>query len=167
MTGTLDPATLPAGVAAVLGRLGDSVRLHGHPRWRTTEELRPGLESQGFDAQAMLKTLAFQAPAGIALVTLRMLDKVDYAAVARALGVPRSALGLLDGATLQSQLGMEPGAVCPFAERSDVRLLLDARALANTTIYCGSGTLSCTVEIASHALRAIRGAEVGAFSKVA
>ena len=34
-------------------------------------------------------------------------------------------------------------------------------------VYCGSGTLSCTVEIASHALRAIRGAEVGAFSKVA
>jgi prolyl-tRNA editing enzyme YbaK/EbsC (Cys-tRNA(Pro) deacylase) len=167
MTALANSDAVPAPVAAVIGRLGFAARFHSHPRWQTTEELRPYLESHGFDAQAMLKTLAFKTPAGLGLVTLRMLDKVDYGAVARALGVSRAALGLLAGDELLQRLHMEPGAVCPFAEGEGIRLLLDERALARELIYCGSGVLSCTVEIASAALRAIAGAQAGTFAKPA
>ncbi len=114
----------------------------------------------------MLKTLAFKTPAGLALVTLRMLDKVDYGAVARALGVSRAGMGMLDGGEMRERLHMEPGAVCPFvAVGEGIRLLLDDTALAPETIYCGSGVLSCTVEIASAGLRGIVGAGVGRFAK--
>jgi prolyl-tRNA editing enzyme YbaK/EbsC (Cys-tRNA(Pro) deacylase) len=165
MTQLVADHVLPAPVAAVLRGLGFPVRLHGHPRLATTEELRPYLESHGFDAAAMLKTLAFTTPAGLGLVTLRMLDKVDYGAVAKALGVSRAGLAMLGNDAVQERLQMEPGAVCPFAQGEGIRLLLDEPALAPERIYCGSGVLSCTVEIASQALRAIPGAAIGRFSK--
>lgn len=165
MTQTVTDAILPTPIAAMLRGLGFAARLHGHPRLATTEELRPYLESHGFDATVMLKTLAFATPAGLGLVTLRMLDKVDYGAVARALGVSRAGLAMLGGDDLQQRLQMEPGAVCPFAQGEGVRVLLDEPALAPERIYCGSGVLSCTVEIASQALRAIPGAVTGRFSK--
>lgn len=165
MTDILHADVLPAAMAAVIRTLGFPARFHGHPRLASTEELRPYLESHGFDAQAMLKTLAFQTPAGVGLVMLRMLDKVDYAAVARALGVPRAGLRMLSGEGLQQRLQMEPGAVCPFVHAPDVRVLLDARGLVPEVIYCGSGVLCCTVEIASAALRHVPGAVVGQFAR--
>jgi prolyl-tRNA editing enzyme YbaK/EbsC (Cys-tRNA(Pro) deacylase) len=165
MTEPVTDAAVPPGVAAVIRGLPFPAKFHGHPRLATTEELRPYLESHGFDAQVMLKTLAFEIPGGLGLVTLRMLDKVDYGAVGRALGTSRAHMAMLGGEDLMQRLGMEPGAVCPFAQGAGIQLLLDERALATEMIYCGSGVLSCTVEIASAGLRAIPGAKAGAFSK--
>lgn len=166
MTQPTTAEAVPPAIARVIARLDAAARFHAHPRLATTEALRPYLESHGFDAAAMLKTLAFATPTGLALVTLRMLDRLDYGAVARALGVSRARMQVLDGDTLQQQLHMEPGAVCPFVEVGEgLRLLLDAVALQPERIYCGSGVLSCTVELPAAALRALPGAVVGSFSK--
>lgn len=166
MTQATSAEAVPPAIARVIAGLGHPVRFHAHPRLATTEELRPYLESHGFDATAMLKTLAFATPSGLALVTLRMLDRLDYGAAARALGVSRARLQVLDGDTLQRRLHMEPGAVCPFAPVGEgLQLLLDETALQRERIYCGSGVLSCTVELPAAALRALPGAVVGAFAK--
>jgi prolyl-tRNA editing enzyme YbaK/EbsC (Cys-tRNA(Pro) deacylase) len=159
---------LPGAIASLIASLGAPAKFHAHPALATTEELRPYLESHGFDSQVMLKTLAFKSPSGaLGLVTLRMLDKVDYGAVARALGMQRSSMAMLGCDELMQRLQMQPGAVCPFCAQPDVQLLLDERGLSAETIYCGSGVLTCTVEIGSASLRAIPGARVGNYSKTA
>ena len=131
--------------AAVLSRAGVSYRLHEHPPARTASELH----LTGLDVDTSAKTLAFALPDGrFVLAAIPGRGRLRYGDLARAAGVPRSALRPMQAAELRD-LGMEPGGVTPICDDPRVVLVLDRSLLGHPVLYCGSGSPEVTVELAA------------------
>ncbi|MGC3993454.1 MAG: YbaK/EbsC family protein [Propionicimonas sp.] len=130
--------------AAALARAGVPFRLHEHPPARTEAELH----LTGLDVATSAKTLAFALPDGrFALAAIPGRARLRYGNLARALGVPRSALRPMGPEELR-ELGMEPGGVSPACDDSRVVRVVDSSLLAHPVVYCGSGSPSVSVEVA-------------------
>jgi Cys-tRNA(Pro)/Cys-tRNA(Cys) deacylase len=118
-----------------------------------------------FDAQSMVKSLAFQfAPGSHVIVGMRASDRVDYKKVADAVGVRRSDLRMADADEVSRVLDMQPGGITPLPV-SGATVLLD-RAVADLgTIFCGTGRNDTTLQISSVDLIRVAGARLGDFVK--
>lgn len=131
--------------ATVLADAGVPYRLHEHPPARTEAELH----LTGLDVDTSAKTLAFTLPDGrLVLAAIPGRARLRYGNLARALGVPRSALRPMPADQLQT-LGMEPGGVTPLCTDPRVTLVLERGLLAHDVLYCGSGSPTVSVELAS------------------
>ncbi len=132
-------------VVEVLTSLRGPHVLHTHPPIRGEADLH----LTALDWTTSVKTLAFVLPDDrLVLVGVPGPAKLAYGAVARALGVPRSALRPAPEARLAA-LGMEPGGVSPICADPAVTVLFDGAVPPMGRLYCGGGTPELTVELDS------------------
>lgn len=102
--------------------------------------------------ETSVKTLAFELPDGrTALVAVRGPARVQYGAIAKALGVSRSNLQKA-GEDRILALGMEPGGVSPICSDPEVIVVIDATVFGMGVVYCGGGTCTSTIEIDADAI---------------
>lgn len=134
--------------AEVLDRAGVAYRLHHHPPVRTEADLH----LTGLDVGTSAKTLAFTLPDGrLVLAAIPGPSRLRFGNLARALGVPRSALRQAEAGQLLA-LGMEPGGIGPVCDDPGVLLVMDAGLSGFTALYCGSGLPEISVELAAEDL---------------
>ncbi len=141
----------------LLAAAGVAYVVHPHEPVATVAEV---LEALPFPAEAHVKTLAFDADGRIALVGLRGGDRLRYGPLARALGVARDRISPLDPGRVRSELGLEPGGVCPLVDSTDVAVVLDRRVLDRELVLCGSGRADATLELRAADLAAVSGATI-------
>lgn len=143
-------------VRAALDAAGIPYVVHVHPPIRTEADLH----LTGLSWETSVKTLAFELPDGrLALVAVPGPARVQYGAVARALGVSRSALRQADEERVVA-LGMEPGGVSPICVDADVVVVVDEAVVGMGIVYCGGGTSTTTVEVAAHAILTVAASPV-------
>jgi Ala-tRNA(Pro) deacylase len=120
-----------AALYARLAAIGIAWTTHAHVAVFTVEEAAALYSSQpgGHTKNLFLK----DRKDGLWLVVARDSLKIDLAALARQLGAPRFSFGAAE--LLSATLGVEPGAVTPFAIMNDakglVRVILDDAMLAH------------------------------------
>jgi Cys-tRNA(Pro)/Cys-tRNA(Cys) deacylase len=141
----------------ILRDAGIRYRVHAHAPVATVADI---VQALPFPADEHVKTLALSAGGGLALASLRGADRVRFGALARALGVPRDRIAPLPPERVRSELGLQPGGVCPFVDRPDVARVVDLRVLALDRAFCGSGRTDATLELAAADLVAVSGATV-------
>ncbi|MFT4296311.1 MAG: YbaK/EbsC family protein [Micropruina sp.] len=135
-------------VLQTLDAAGESYRVHTHPPIRGEADLH----LTGLDWTTSVKTLAFGLPDGtVALVGVPGPSRVQYGAVARALGVSRSQLRPAS-ADAVAALGMQPGGVSPVCADPGVVVLLDSSVPGMGSVYCGGGDPETTIELDAAAL---------------
>lgn len=105
----------------------------------------------GLPTERLLKTMVFRAGQTLVLAALPVNGKVNYGKLARAVGVPRSALQQADAEDLRS-LGMVPGGASPVCATDSVATVFDVAVPDMGLVYCGSGHADQTVEIEAKAL---------------
>ncbi|MGE5273518.1 MAG: aminoacyl-tRNA deacylase [Verrucomicrobiota bacterium] len=141
----------------ILEAAGADFRVHEHVPVASMAEI---VDALPFPAEEHVKTLAFDADGRIVLAALRGSDRLGYGALARAAGVPRGRLRPLPPERVRDELGLEPGGVCPLADRDDVTVLVDEQVLGLDRAFCGSGRNDATLELAPADLVAAAGATV-------
>ena len=118
-----------------------------------------------YPAEEHVKTLALDAGGRIALAAVRGGDRIHYGKLARALGVARDRVALLPPERVRSELGLEPGGVCPLVDREGVVVVVDRRVLELPRAFCGSGRSDATLELAPADLVRASGAQVADLTK--
>jgi len=99
--------------------------IHEHVVARTVAD---ALERLPFSPEAYLKTVAFRLKAGgWVLAVLRGADRVDYRALAAALGVGRRDLHQMAPDEVAADLGYPVGGVGPVPTNGRIRTIFDAR----------------------------------------
>ena len=152
----------PAIVLAALEASGAAYTIHDHEVSRSYAE---GVERLPFPPELLLKTVVFKvAGDGWALATLHGGDRVDFRALADALGVRRADLRQASAEEIMETLGVEIGGVSPIPTIDGAALVFDQRCAAFDVIYCGTGLASQTLEISPADLLAITGASVASIS---
>ena len=141
----------------LLRSAGVSYVVHDHEPVATVAEI---LQALPFPAEQHVKTLAFDANGRAALVGLRGSDRLRYGLLARALGVARDRITPLPPERVRSELGLEPGGVCPLVDVGGVTVVVDARVLELPRAFCGSGRNDATLELAPADLVRAGGARV-------
>ncbi|RIK46694.1 MAG: hypothetical protein DCC58_02420 [Chloroflexi bacterium] len=149
-------------VLDILARGGVPYRLHQHQPLVSVDDYTGNTQ---FPVERMIKTLCFGAGSGWFLPVLRALDRLDYAAAARAAGVRRPDLRLADTTAFGNATGWQPGGYAPFAVRADMRVVFDLRVLTLPIVFCGSGRADLTLEIATADLFALVQAEFAQLAK--
>jgi Cys-tRNA(Pro)/Cys-tRNA(Cys) deacylase len=135
-------------VTEALDAAGISYVVHTHPPIRSEADLH----LTRLDWETSVKTLAFELPDGrLALVAVPGPARVQYGAIARALGVSRSALRQADEHRVIA-LGMEPGGVSPICSDPDVVVVVDESVVGMGSVYCGGGTSTTTIEVDASAI---------------
>jgi Cys-tRNA(Pro)/Cys-tRNA(Cys) deacylase len=143
-------------VTAALDAAGIPYVVHEHLPIRTEADLH----LTGLSFQTSVKTLVFELPDGrLVLVAVPGPARVQYGAVARALGVSRSALRQADEGRVVA-LGMEPGGVSPICADPDVVVLVDESVVGMGTVYCGGGTSTTTLEVQAESILTVAAAPV-------
>ncbi len=143
--------------ADILRAHGVRFELHDHVPVSSVAEILVALP---FPAEEHVKTLAFDADGRVALAAVRGGDRIQFGKLARALGVARDRIAPLPPDRVRSELGVEPGGVCPLVDRPGVVVLVDRRVLDLPRAYCGSGRNDATLELAPDDLVRASGAEV-------
>lgn len=155
-----------AFLCSALRERGAAFALHEHPPVRTMAEAEADLR---FDAARIVKTIAFALRDGRTLLAgLRGTHRVDYAALARLLGLSRRDIAPLSPEEVLLRTGVEPGSVSPLPLPGTQACVkwLDRDVLAmGPTLFCGSGRPDRTVELAPEELLRLSGAELGDFSR--
>jgi Cys-tRNA(Pro)/Cys-tRNA(Cys) deacylase len=105
----------------------------------------------GLPTERLLKTMVFRAGETMVLAALPVHGKVNYGKLARAVGVPRSALRQADAEDLRS-VGMVPGGASPVCGVDGVVSVFDVAVPDMGLVYCGSGHADQTVEIEAKTL---------------
>jgi Cys-tRNA(Pro)/Cys-tRNA(Cys) deacylase len=141
----------------ILAAAGVAFEVHSHSPVATVAEI---LSALPFPASEHVKTLAFEADGRVVLAALRGSDRVAFGRLARAVGVGRDRIAPLPPERVEAELGLQPGGVCPLADREDVTVLADRRILDLPRAFCGSGRNDATLELAPEDLVAASGATV-------
>ena len=135
-------------VTGALDAAGISYVVHTHPPIRGEADLH----LTRLDWETSVKTLAFELPDGrLALVAVPGPARVQYGAIARALGVSRSSLRQADEQRV-IDLGMEPGGVSPICGDPDVVVVVDESVVGIGSVYCCCGTSTTTIEVDASAI---------------
>ena len=135
-------------VTGALDEAGISYVVHTHPPIRGEADLH----LTRLDWETSVKTLAFELPDGkLALVAVPGPARVQYGAIARALGISRSFLRQADEQRV-IDLGMEPGGVSPICSDPDVVVVVDESVVGMGSVYCGGGTSTTTIEVDASAI---------------
>jgi Cys-tRNA(Pro)/Cys-tRNA(Cys) deacylase len=157
---------MPDGPALILAKLtasGVPFTIHDHEVSRSYAE---GVERLPFPPELLLKTVVFKvAGEGWALATLHGGDRVDFRALADALGVKRAGLRQASAEEIMETLGVEIGGVSPIPTVAGLALVFDQRCAAFDAIYCGTGLASQTLEIRPSDLLALTGAALAPISR--
>ena len=132
-------------IAERLATHGVPFTIHEHVEARTVAD---ALERLPFSPDAYLKTVAFRLKAGgWVLAALRGADRVDYRALATALGVSRRDLHQMTPDEVATDLGYPVGGVGPVPTNDQTRTIFDAQAAEQLdTVYCGAGRPDRTLE---------------------
>ncbi len=158
------PPAMHERIAARLTEAGASFTLHEHPPVRTVEEARAALP---FPYDSFLKTVALRIKDGpLVLAALRGGDRLDYRALAAALGVRRADLRPLSPQEVRQAFGVEPGGVGPLLPGTNARVVIDQAGAALPAVYCGAGHPERTLEIAPHELVRVTAAGVAPLAAV-
>ena len=137
-------------------------RLHDHAALKSFDELSAALN---FPPQAMVKALVFVDPAGrCILAAMPGAAKADYKRIADAAGCSRAQLRPATPDELRASLDAEAGGVAPVALNGAL-LLIDAGVAGLDRIYCGTGRVGSTLEMAAADWLRAAGGTVGAFAK--
>ena len=157
---------MTSGHAKILDRLqqsGAPFTIHDHEVSRSFAE---GVERLPFPPELLLKTVVFRlAAGGWALVTLHGGDRVDFRALADALGGKRADLRQASAEEIMTTFGVEIGGISPIPTVDGVLLIFDQRCAEMNLIYCGTGLASQTLEIRSADLLAITNAKIAPISR--
>lgn len=130
---------------ATLTQHGAQFSIHEHASMRSVNDHEEHLP---FDPARFLKVLAFRiGDARWALVALKGEDRLDYRALAGALGAWRGAVAAATPEELASIFECEPGGVCPIPARAEIEALLDGAATSIDVAYTGSSRSDRTLEI--------------------
>jgi Cys-tRNA(Pro)/Cys-tRNA(Cys) deacylase len=146
----------------ILRACGAPFTVHEHAPVASVAEILVALP---FPAEEHVKTLAFEADVRVVLAALTGGDRLHYGKLARALDVGRDRLAPLAPERVRSELGLEPGGVCPLVDRADVTVLVDRRVLELQRAFCGSGRNDATLELAPAELVRASGARVADLAK--
>lgn len=151
-------------ILALLDRADSPYRVHEHPPVRTIDEARV-LAPHLLDG--LVKTIAFEldGTSRVVLAAVTLDAQVDYAALARCLGVNRRALRLLPAARVEAELGFEVGGLGPFALDERCEVVLDDAVLAQPWLRCGAGLRTRTLELAPEDARRASDARVAPIAK--
>jgi Cys-tRNA(Pro)/Cys-tRNA(Cys) deacylase len=145
-------------IRARLEASGVSFTIHEHATSRTYAE---ALDRLPFPPEQLLKIVAFVVgPDDWILVGLRGADRVDYRALADALGVRRADLRQAPPDEVAAKLGVEVGGVSPVPPIAGVRVVVDEAARELETVFTGAGRAELTLEIRLDDLLRVTGAEV-------
>lgn len=140
-------------LCAFLREQGALAVIHEHAPVRTMAEAEAGL---GFEPARIVKTIAFGLRGGgTVLAALRGTLRVDYARLARELGVCRRDMAALSPGEVLLRTGVEPGGVSPLPlpRTGGMLLLLDRDVLdMGPTLFCGSGRPDRTIELSPEEL---------------
>jgi Ala-tRNA(Pro) deacylase len=141
------PAT-PDELFAYLDRLGIAHRTVRHPPLFTVDESRA---LRGTIPGAHTKNLFLRDKAGALFLLTALEDAViDLKGLHQRLGAGRFSFGSAD--RMRDALGIEPGAVTPFAAINDsdrrVQVIVDAALMAHTVINCHPLANTMTTSIA-------------------
>jgi Cys-tRNA(Pro)/Cys-tRNA(Cys) deacylase len=132
-------------VIETLTRNGVAFRIHEHAPMRTVNDHQ---EQLPFDSARFLKVLAFRVgDSRWVLVALKGEDRLDYRALADAVGASRNAVAAATSEELASVFGCEAGGVCPIPKHADIEVFLDRDAAAIDFAYTGSSRMDQTLEI--------------------
>jgi Cys-tRNA(Pro)/Cys-tRNA(Cys) deacylase len=132
-------------VIEILTRNNATFRIHEHAPMRTVSDHQ---EQLPFDIARFLKVLAFRVgDSRWVLIALKGRDRLDYRALADAVGASRGAVVAATPEELISVFGCEAGGVCPIPTRADIEVLLDLDATAIDVAYTGSSRIDRTLEI--------------------
>jgi prolyl-tRNA editing enzyme YbaK/EbsC (Cys-tRNA(Pro) deacylase) len=132
-------------VIETLTRGNATFRIHEHVPMRSVSDHR---EQLAFDSARYLKVLAFRiGDARWALIALKGEDRLDYRALANAVGASRGAVTSATPEELASIFGCEAGGVCPIPAHAGIEVLLDHDAATIDVAYTGSGRADRTLEI--------------------
>jgi Cys-tRNA(Pro)/Cys-tRNA(Cys) deacylase len=132
-------------VVETLTRNDATFRIHEHAPMRTVNDHQEHLT---FDTERFLKVLAFRVgDERWVLVALKGEDRLDYRALADAVGASRGALTAASPEELASIFGCEAGGVCPIPAHDGIDVLLDRDAASIDVAYTGSSRVDRTLEI--------------------
>lgn len=159
-----DQMTAYQSIVEILAESGVPYRIHEHEPTRTVDDAERNL---AFDVSRIVKTVAFQTRNGdVILSVLRGLLRVDYASLARLVGVSRRDLAALSPEQVREKIGVDPGSVSPLSLRAEALVLIDNDVLEiHPTIYCGVGRPDRTLEVTPDVLLRVCGGRVGSFSR--
>jgi len=137
-------------------------RLHEHAALKSFDDLSAALN---FPPQAMVKALVFVDPAGrCILAAMPGPARADYKRIADAAGCSRAQLRPATPDELRGILDAEAGGVAPVAVNGSL-LLIDAGVTGLDRIYCGTGRVGSTLEMAAADWLGAAGGIVGDFAK--
>ena len=142
-------------------------KAHTHKEITTVADMEATLP---FPLTSMLKTIAFKTRDDrIVLACVAGYDRIDYKALAQLVGTNRRHLYTLSPEEAESILGFQIGGICPITGRDDITTYIDDSiepSLADsTTVYCGSGIRTATLEIALKDLVAVSDAQFAPIKK--
>ncbi|MDD2336756.1 MAG: YbaK/EbsC family protein [Geobacteraceae bacterium] len=159
-----DQITAYLKIVEILEKSGVSYRIHEHEPTRTVDDAERNLT---FDVSRIVKTVAFQTRKGdVVLSALRGLLRVDYACLARLVGVNRRDLAALSPDQVREKIGVDPGSVSPLSLRAEALLFIDDDVLdLQPTLYCGIGRPDRTLELTPDVLLRVCGGRLGSFSR--
>jgi Cys-tRNA(Pro)/Cys-tRNA(Cys) deacylase len=150
-------------LAVRLSASGVPFTIHEHAPSVT---IRDADEHLDFPVERLVKTIAFRVKnQGWLLVGLCAYDQADYRKLADFTGVSRDKISRVEPEELREALGYAVGGTAPFAPNEQTRVVLDRRILQHATIFCGTGRLDRTLEIAPDDLVRLSGAAVASLAK--
>ncbi len=138
--------------------------IHQHEATRTVDDMA---RTPLFEIARIVKTVAFRTrDGGIILAALRGTRRVDYPRLAALVGVNRRDLAPLSPEEVRLLTGCEPGAVSPLPFTENAMLFIDEDVLTIApTLFCGTGSVERTLEIAPGGLARLARCRTGKFSK--
>ncbi len=138
--------------------------IHEHEATRTVDDM---VRNPLFEIARVVKTVAFRTRDGrIILAALRGTRRVDYPRLAALVGVNRRDLAPLSPEEVRFLTGCEPGAVSPLPVTENATLFIDEDVLTIApTLFCGTGSVERTLEIAPGDLAHLASCRTGEFSK--
>lgn len=119
-----------------------------------------------FPVERLVKTIAFRVKdGGYVLAALCGYSQVDYKKLAAVVGVNRTKLMRMAPEEIEAELGYVLGGVAPFAPNNRTRVVLDTGVMAWSSIYCGTGRLDRTLEVAPSQLAEVARAHVAELTR--
>lgn len=122
-----------------------------------------GIQRLKFDPNKIVKTLAFKIEDIKILIALLGKDKLDYKKISELLSIKRNQLKMLSEEEV-TDLGFEPGGICPIAPDKKVRVLIDSKIEKLDYIYCGMSRRDRTLKIPTKDLKKL---SKGVFADIA
>ncbi|MCP2326534.1 Cys-tRNA(Pro)/Cys-tRNA(Cys) deacylase [Hamadaea flava] len=112
----------------------------------------------GADPARVFKTLVTEVDGGLTVAVVPVTGELDLKALASAAGGKRAALA--DRAVAERATGYVRGGISPLGQRKRLPTVIDATALAGSTVYVSAGKRGLQVQLSPDDLVRLTGATV-------